>query len=79
MGLTTRFPIKGYPDIYYIANKRVYKFEGRNNKRTKDAFVQFVKKSGWQQSRELGLMDSPFGIVGTYMRMHTRIHTHIYL
>ena len=58
--LMARFPVKGYPTIFFIKETSVYIYTGV---RSEDALIQFAK-SGYQDAVRLGQTESPLGYVG---------------
>jgi protein disulfide-isomerase-like protein len=58
--LMARFPVKGYPTIFYIHNSDVYVFEGI---RSEKALIEFATK-GYKGAAKLGPTENPLGYVG---------------
>jgi hypothetical protein len=58
--LTARFPVKGYPALFYIHHQLVYRYEGG---RSKEGLVHFAKK-GYESAKPLDMLESPFSVMG---------------
>ncbi len=58
--LAARFPLQGYPSIYFINKGSVYEYKGP---RTVEGFLQFVQ-GGYENNDPLDIFHSPFGIGG---------------
>jgi protein disulfide-isomerase-like protein len=61
IGLAARFPVKGFPTIFFINKEReVYLYEGS---RSKMEMVKFAK-GGWEKAKKLDFWSSPFSAIG---------------
>ena len=58
--LASRFPLKGYPTIYFIKDGAVRLYQGSRNVRD---FVDFASK-GYKKADKLSALESPLGAVG---------------
>jgi|TARA_B110000208_G_C11601581_1_gene370238 protein disulfide-isomerase-like protein len=58
--LMARFPVAGYPTIFFINKGSVYKYTGT---RSTAAIVEY-SRAGYKQAQPLGQTESPLGYVG---------------
>jgi protein disulfide-isomerase-like protein len=58
--LMARFPVKGYPTIFFIQDTSVYVYSGV---RSEEALIQFAQ-SGYKEASRLSQTESPLGYVG---------------
>eukprot|EP00941_MAST-03F_sp_MAST-3F-sp1_P003782 g3782.t1 len=58
--LTARFPVKGYPTIFFIDSQTVYKYTGS---RSKEAIVHFAR-TGYKRESALPFFENPFSPLG---------------
>ena len=60
--LTARFPVKGYPTIFFIKSGTVYQYSGA---RSTQKLVSFALE-GYATAKALGPTESPLGYVGIF-------------
>ena len=58
--LSARFPLKGYPTVFFIKDSAVRIYDGKRNPKE---IIKFMK-SGYINTKPLGPMVSPLGVVG---------------